>query len=348
MSHSRELRILGSSTDGRNPFVRLMAEAVTSFPGVGYVPYSLRDSLSGRVDIWHFNWPEAAYRSGSAVLCALRCLKLIGQITVARRRGTRIVWMVHNLEPHHIQFPRVERRFWHAFRKRVDGYVHLSTAGGAWFRQEFGETQGKHHLHVKHPAYPAPMEEADGRFSQRPAGLRLLMFGSIQPYKAFPAAISAFRSMPSRGELELVVAGRPVTALLRDEIVEAAADDPRVVLALERLSDGDLESALRSSDAVVVPYGRFLNSGSLMLALSRCRPVLAPATPVTRELAEDIGHDWVFLYEDQLNGAVLARFVDILGDRNTQPELPSLPAYRWESLGASLVGFYEEVCGRAE
>lgn len=334
------MNVIGSpGNTGRNPFVALMVKSICSVPSVDYRPYAFRRSLSGWPDIWHLNWPDAAYRSRSVIRSTLKCVKLIVQIDLARARGTRVLWMVHNLKPHLVNHHFIESVFWKAFIRRVDGFAHLSDAGGAWFRQVYETRDDQLHFHLRHPVYPMPTSEDHPSPAPDETPIRLLMFGSILPYKMYPEGIRSFRNADTEGS-ELLVVGKPVSEEIRARILESTSGDPRISLLLHPPSNDELEAHLRACSGVVVPATNFLNSGSLLMALSRHRPALVASTPVTRELRSDIGAEWVHLYEPELDESDLRRFIQAIS-RPRDPDLsPDLTKYQWADFGTALVEAY--------
>src|SRR4051794_17967898 len=66
-------------------------------------------------DILHLHWLEATLRTPgrwgrSGLVQRARAAHLALVLAVARARGVRIVWTVHNIQPHEDLFPRVYRR----------------------------------------------------------------------------------------------------------------------------------------------------------------------------------------------------------------------------------------------
>ena len=77
--------------------------------------------------------------------------------------------------------------------------------------------------------------------------------------------------------LRLIVAGRPRRPEAAAPIAAAAAADPRVSLRLDFVPDDQLQVLLNASDAVVLPFRDILTSGSMILAMSFGRAIVAPS-----------------------------------------------------------------------
>ena len=344
----KRIRVMGSRAYASNSFVDLMVRSLEGAGSIDYRGYSLRRSLSTWPDVWHINWPESTYRSESAFGCFLKSSKLLLQLGLVRILGTRIVWTVHNLTPHEIWHPRIEAWFWRGFRRRVDLYVHLSNGGGELFRDRFPAERSKQHVHLRHPAYPVPDSALMDRDAARAAsGVEqdatvFLVTGLLREYKNIPSAVRAFRETRDPG-CRLVIAGRASSDDLAREIVAAAGDDPRVSVRIAYMEERELSALIRAADLVVLPYGDFLNSGVLMLSLSLSRPVLAPITPVTRDIEADVGSRWVSTYSAGLTPDVLTQSAEWVRSRADGGDGPDLSGYEWELFAEGLTTAYNQV-----
>jgi beta-1,4-mannosyltransferase len=96
-----------------------------------------------------------------------------------------------------------------------------------------------------------------------------------------------------------------------------------------------------------LPYRSVLNSGAMLFALSRNRPVLAPNIGSLPELRETVGPDWVYLYEGEFNQSVLNDFIAWMR-KTKRGDMAPLDYYSWSRIGQELGKFIEslrsEVC----
>ena len=342
----RLLRVVGSSGDGSNPFTRHLLESLHDTGEVEFRPYSKRVVGSDWPDIWHLNWPDAAYRATSVPVTAAKAAKLLAQIRWARLRGTRLVWTVHNLEPHEVRFPRIEAWFWRRFRESVDLFVHLSEAGRSCFLKQFPETEyASSHIALFHPAYPVPSEaftergEARRRQGMKEEAPMLVIVGRLAPYKGIPTAIEDF-AQAGIDTAHLTVAGQPTDHRIEQQLKEASRQCLSVELRLRYLNPDELYEIVRAADIVLLPYRTFLNSGALLLALSLGRPVLVPATAVTKELQIIVGAKWVHTYTGRLTRQDLEDALEVETGVRDVSELPDLTSLSWERFATKLVAAY--------
>jgi hypothetical protein len=96
---------------------------------------------------------------------------------------------------------------------------------------------------------------------------------------------------------------------------------------------------LGAADLVVLPFHSILNSGSVLLALSHNRPVLAPRIGALPEIQAQVGAHWLRLYEGEISPAVLAAAVAEPAPH--EDERPDLTAFDWQPIAERTVEFYK-------
>ncbi|MFB6247298.1 MAG: glycosyltransferase family 4 protein [Salinibacter sp.] len=329
-----------------NPYTGLLYDAVEAL-GVSVEDFSGRRALEGGYDLWHLHWPDdfLSYAAPwTATVYVAAELLLMAQ---ARARGTRIVWTIHDLGPHESPHPWLERLFWPLFLPMIDGYITLSEHARTAAQRRFPALRAVPGRVVPHghyrPAYPDPPPKTHARqeWDLPPDDPVLVYVGRIRPYKNVERLVASFRQLES-DRARLVVAGNPSTEALAERIRAAAGADPRVQRALRFLPEAEMASVLAAADLVVLPYEDILHSGTALLALSFDRPVLVPAEGAMSELQEQVGAEWVYIFDgalrpDTLRKALHAAKSDRRADRAPLDDLS------WPPLAEDTVALYEEV-----
>ena len=290
---------------------------------------SLRRLLLAPPDVVHVHWPELTFLSGRRWWrTAWRTGSFLLALGLARaRRGTRLVWTVHNITPHESGGPQ-HRWFWRVFSANVDGVLALTEAAVAGARTAHPALEGAHAAVTPHGDYRSEVDRGMTRRAARalvdlPAGARVVLFvGQVRPYKRVPDLLRTFARLEAP-DARLVVAGQLRPGPDADEVRGLAARDPRVVLDLGFLPAERLSAWLRAADLVVLPYSAVLNSGAALLALSADRPVLVPALGALPELQAAVGEEWVRTYSDDLDARVLQDGLAwaVEGRRSEEPDL---------------------------
>ncbi len=300
---------------GQNRFQRILLDAL-EVEGVGVVGFS--DSRGIRLeglDVLIVHWPERIFQEAGNAAEALRLMTGFLRKLQARPPSVKVVWVVHNLHPH---FVRGFKRFswpWYAARlaRAVDGILTLSKGTVDTVQAGLPGMAGKPFGYFWHPFYPEEEISPDLRAVERAAlgwsdaGTVYGFCGQVRPGKGVEDLVAAFRRLPDP-TVRLLVAGLPLYEHgLADALARLAADDPRIRLCLQDLTQEEFRANLGVCDIVVAPFRRYLHSGSLIHALSCHRPVLTPATPFSSSLADHLtSPDWVQTYEGPLTPAVLA------------------------------------------
>jgi glycosyltransferase involved in cell wall biosynthesis len=332
-----------------NPYTRLLYDAVSAL-GVGVVNFTPRRLLRGRYDIWHLHWPERFLNDPRPLRAWPRAAMLLALVRLARRRGTRIVWTVHNLGAHEARYPAVERRFWRAFTRMLDGWVALTAGGAEAARRRFpalasvpGFVTPLGHLRE---AYPDGMSRTEARAELGiPAEATVLAsIGYIRPYKNIPELVRAFRALPRPGA-QLLIAGEVASPGAGDAVAVAAGNDPRILFRPGFAAPAEVQRYLRAADLVVLAFREILNSASAMLALSFDRPVLAPRLGAITELAEVVGDEWLRTYDPPLTVETLEAAIEWAAAR-PRTRCARLDRFDWSEIARQTVAAYAAVIGR--
>lgn len=333
----------------RNPYTSTLYRHLEPL-GVSVRDLTVRSALARRPDLLHVHWPERAFASPRWHRAALLTGAVLALLALCRRRGTRVVWTVHNLEGHDRRHPRLAAALWRAFLRSVDGLIALTQTGLDQLLERHPSLADRNRFVIPHGHFRGAYGDRVGRETARGilglsgGGPVLLCFGQIRPYKNVPSLIRAFRDLDDP-QAVLLVAGRPASPEDRRGVVEAAACDPRVRLALELIAEDDVQLYLRSADLVVLPYSRILHSGAAMLALSFDRPVLLPRLGAMEELARTVGERWVATYDGPLTAAVLGEAA-AWARRGPRAERAPLEAFAWPAIAQATLDAYRSVLAR--
>ncbi len=300
--------------DSRNPYTRNLYRHLQRLEGVNVDEFSLGSLLFNHYDVWHRHWPERSLNQRNFVLVFIKLMAALLCTIIAKLKGTKIIWTVHNLHSHEQYYPRLETQFWRFFIGSLDGYLCLSQRSQQLAIQRFPGLNQLPGEVVYHPHYRENyVNQGDPIQARYRLGIGrdktvLLLLGQLRAYKNIPAFIELFRQNPDP-QLVLCIAGKPAHDDLADEIRTAAQGDSRIKLYLDYVPDEQVEHFMNAADLVVAPYREILNSGAVLLALSFNRPFLSPAMGSVREMANVVGDAWAFTYTAPLDSDTLARAI---------------------------------------
>ena len=329
-----------------NPYTHLLYQSVEAL-GARVHEFTPRHALRGDYDLWHVHWPDDFLSASSLPRAVGYVAAELALMALARQRGARLVWTIHDLGPHESPHPWLERLFWPLFLPMVDGYITLSEHAREAALRRFPRLADVPGAVVPHghyrPAYPDPVPQSDAR---RRLGLPddapvVAYVGRIRPYKNVEHLIHTFRGVENDAA-RLLVTGNPVSAELKTQIERAAAESERVRLDLRFVPDEEMPTVLGAADLVVLPYDDIMHSGSALLALSFDRPVLVPEAGAMRELQADVGPDWVYTYDGSLTASTLEASLQAARTASRAPRAP-LEHRAWDPLARQTVALYKQV-----
>jgi beta-1,4-mannosyltransferase len=291
-------------------------------------------AVRGRYDVLHLHWPDALLKNVSGRRQGLRLVALsVLLLWVRRVRHVPIVWTVHNIAPHNGARGWATKWLRLLLTHCVDHQVHLNRLTSSELRRTSPGLARHSYSVIPHGTYDDELHSRDSTALRAAMKLTqdeivISFLGTISPYKGAHHLARVFSSWTDE-KVRLVVAGACAVDTLREELLLRAAADPRIHLDLTWLTTPQLASYLDLSNVVVFPYTRVLNSGSVMLALSAGRPVIAPRLGSLSEIEEAVGPEWVRLYDGELDRDTLSRCVSVPPPAGS----PDLSPFSWPAIG---------------
>lgn len=291
--------------------------------------------------ISHLVWPQNG---------GLRWLKrccLVLDVWLLRARGTRVVWTVHNLVSHESVNPQAElaARRWLA---RCSSHLVVHSKSAMRELEQAWRFKLSHKTSViPHGNYDGcyPLGAGDSADLRQRLGLPqdvlcILFFGAVRRYKGVLVLTQAL-SQVTRQDVRLVIAGKPNEARLKQELQAAAAQDPRIVLALDFIPDEAVAAYFSLAHAVVVPFERTLTSGSVVLAMTLGKATLLSSEAKVFDLADE-GTSWFFDSPDSLAQYIDEMTTDELQARGRAARVVA-DTLTWEGIAAALARVYGRV-----
>lgn len=294
--------------------------------------FSMRDALLARYDVLHLHWPEFMLRhpSGSRAGAVAKQVAVALLLLRLKLTGTPVVRTLHNLAPH-------EDRGWseRLLLRWIDGmtrrWIRINATTPP--RPPFTDTI----LHGHYRDWFAEMPQ------QASVPGRLLHFGLIRPYKGVETLLEAMAAQDD-ARISLRIVGNPATSEMRTLVEQACGRDPRISALLAYVEEPVLADEVSRSELVVLPYRQMHNSGTLLLALSLARPVLAPWSESNAAIAREVGPGWVFLYQGEFDAALMQRTLDEVR-ATPRAEAPDLSQRDWPHIGRLHYRTYLEALG---
>ncbi len=299
-----------------------------------------RTCLRDQPGILHFDWIDRYHvgRSRWVTLAKIAAFFLDVQI-VRRIFRCPIVWTLHNLRAHEPSpaarwTPRIQRYF-----ARNASLIRVFSPGAvaracATLRVERSKIrvvpEGDFSKYYPNTVTSA---EARTRLGLAADDFVLLWLGSIRPYKGLHELIAAFRET-ARPHWRLVIAGKPFIPSYAAEIAALGQSDSRIRLHPHFIPENELQVFYNAADVVVLPFTEVENSGSVCMAMSFRKAVVAPDLGV---IGERLHRQKELVYASGGLVAALAKLASLPAARLTaigEANFAEITSYKWENLAA--------------
>ena len=339
----RKVRVLAFPKDGDNAYLRNFSGTLEA-AGAQVDEFNFWRAYFGSYDVLHIHWPDTHLRTPSWWRAIAKHARLGLLCVLLRMRGTKVVWMMHNLKPHEKDHPISSWLFPRWFPQACTHIMALTASGLTAARQIYPALRSKPAAIVPHGHYREAYPSAPSRDACRDVlgisrdKFTFLFFGNIRRYKNVPLLIETFRRIPDR-DVQLVIAGLPVLGMQAEDLKAMAGGDERIHLHLTFIPDDKVAVFVSAADLVVLPFDSILNSGSVLLALSFNRPILAPRLGALPDIEAEVGSRWLQLYDGQLQPEQLLQ-AKARGGAPTEAEQVDLSAFDWDAIGRTAVAFY--------
>lgn len=305
----------------------------------------------GVPDVVHLHWAHSLFDARYRPVMFLLGCRLFLELAVARLLGVDVVWTVHN-RFHHERRTLGPERLFRAMLCRVSDAVLVHGEGArdavveAYRLPDHVASRVEvvpHGNYVDVYRNDVSRSEARERLDIDTDATVFLNVGNIRPYKNVPGLVETFEELPGSDRRLLVVGQPPTDDSRRERLGRLCTRDDRVRTVFEYVPESELQVYLNAADAVVLPFEDVLTSGSVVLALSFGRPVVAPRLGC---IPDTVGGCDDLLYDPSAPEA-LARTLDrtrevdldVLGTRS----LARAEQLDWETIGRETASVYEEV-----
>ena len=315
---------------------------------IGNPPLSILRILVNRdgLDVVHVHWPHGLYYENY-----WRFPYVLLVLLLYRLRKNNIVWTVHELDFYETRRPVFDRVMKWFLTKVCRGLIVHSRSSGIEFERRYRFHRDFHLAY--HPSYYG--HYANG-ISRTVARSRLgigqertvfLYFGYIKPYKGVEGLIEDFRAIRDDNSVLLVV-GKPLDESVKRSTKKLAEGDGRIRAILEYVPDEDIQLYFNAADIVVFPFRRTHTSGSIMLALSFGKPVIAPALS---SIPEYVDERMAVLFDpDDPRGLQIAMETAMAANLGGMGEaaLARAKELNWDAFASTHADVYAEIAGREQ
>lgn len=333
-----------------NPYQILLREELVKrgVRVIGNPPLNLLRILINRdgLDVVHVHWPHGLYYENY-----WRFPYILLVLFLYRLLKNNIVWTVHELDFYETKRPAFDLVMKWVLTKVCRALIVHSKSSRVEFEKRY-EFQRSFCL-AYHPSYFGYYTNSIGRAEARKRlGIDaernvFLSFGYVKPYKGVEGLIEDFKAVGDDDSMLLIV-GKPLHAEIGMAIESLVAGDWRIRAILQYVPDEDIQIYFNAADIVVFPFRRTHTSGSIMLALSFGKPVIAPALS---SIPEYVDERMAVLFDpDDPRGLQVAMETAMAGDLGGMGEaaLARAKELNWDAFASTHADVYAEIAGREQ
>lgn len=206
----------------------------------------------------------------------------ISFLLIAKLTRKRIIWTMHNKEPHDTSQIRYKRFLLFFIVYICDNIIVHSKESESFLPSTKKRIRTKVY-YVPHPNYidvyedNKQLNDYQSKITNTNTTLNLLFIGAIKPYKNIELLIDVI-SQFKPGEVFLTLAGYTDSEEYRKKIRTLCQEKSNINFHDHFIEDNEICRFIKSSDLVILPYDTrsSLNSGTALLAFSLKRTVICP------------------------------------------------------------------------
>lgn len=291
-----------------NPYQSLLSNALQAegakvrFP-LGYrriFPlFREKKSAKPAINVLHLHWIDQYIKGEIWITKLIYGIKFLVDVLLVQLSGCRVVWTIHNTVSHDAKFPRLERWVQQRLIQLVHRVIVHSQAAleevSSVYRFNLSKATVVPHGHYRSVYKPAiNPTQARNLLGLPERGRVYLNLGMIKPYKGIESLLHTWqRDLEHESDRTLLIVGKATDEKYGQTLLEQANTMPNVILRHGFVDDDQLHLYFSAADVVLLPFSKILTSGSLILAMSYGKPVIAPKIG---SISETLGQASALLY----------------------------------------------------
>ena len=279
---------------------------ILSLSVFGHYKFVMKSITSKNV-ILHYHWLEFQdIKSLLGMPWKLVCIMLF------KLFGGKIVWTVHNLEPHDRKFLNLHLRI-HRWMAGISDKIHIHAESTAnLIKDKFNADVNKFCL-LPHPSFPAQridrqesINYLNSSFGWQLASSRpiALIWGNISLYKNIEHLLNLITEQNL--DVQVIIAGpiKKGQETLTERITLKCDEETDFYCNPSFIEEKDIPFFFGATDFCLFNFSQILTSGSVEMALSYNKDIIAPRTGSLTELSNSAN---AFLFSNEKELSTLIR-----------------------------------------
>lgn len=286
----------------------------------------LKTAILQKPNYIHFDWETSYYYRRSLWMTILNIPSFILQIYIVKYVfNCKLVWTPHNLIPHDSKYIKIHRFCRRFFGRNMQWIRLFSEMSLPAAMEELKCNNSKFKVipegsYVGYYTNTVSRSEARKFLNISEDKTILLYMGFIKPYKGIDNLLECFKKSFKENAI-LIIAGKVMNSDYFETIKKLINEN--IIIIDHFLENDELQYYFNAADVVTLPFKKIENSGSVILAMSFKKAVIAPSMGV---LKERLHNQQELLYTDSLNQSF-----DILKNKSSK-ELEKIGEMNYEEL----------------
>ncbi|MEQ9552983.1 MAG: glycosyltransferase family 4 protein [Coleofasciculus sp. G3-WIS-01] len=284
-----------------NPYQTLLAQSLESNGVQVHFPWGYRrvfpifravKTSPQPFDVLHLHWLSPYTKGDQWLVKFVYSVKFLIDVLITRWICVRVVWTVHNRISHDSKFPGLDlwtRRILAQLVDRIILHNHSTLEAIAQdYRFDIAKAIVIPHGHYRSIYKPAIDEQsARSQLGLLPTGRLYLHQGQLRPYKGIEQLLKIWGENQDTfyGDT-LLIAGKPLDAVYEQKLRQLVSDIHMVRIHAEFVEGEKIHLFFSAATVVLLPFEKILTSGSLVVAMSYGKPIIAPKLGGIQETLE--------------------------------------------------------------
>jgi beta-1,4-mannosyltransferase len=269
--------------------------------GIPAMPFRLLNYRLKGFNVFHLHWfygflipikkPLNYYLSSLYIYAFILFLKLL---------RFKIIWTVHNIEPHSREFLNDKSiyKFVASFSDKLICHSE-STINDL---QDIGINTNKVEVipignYISIYENVINRNEARMKLNLNNEDTVLCFFGRVMKYKGIEELLPIFKNLNNKN-IKLIIAGKCDDQELKNTI-ESYKNLNNLILDLRFISDNEIQMFMNASDLIILPFKKITTSSTVIMAFGFSKSVIAPRIGAIKDFPDEIG----FFYNNKdVNG----------------------------------------------
>lgn len=266
-----------------NKYIVIMQNCIQK---MGHTIVPLKESKVKDCKIIILNWYEnSPYPRGSyknLLMLIKRCIRILYFHMLKKK----VVFVMHNKQSHE---QRVVSKWLQKFLVNHSDVIQIHSRPSLKY---LPEKNVKKAFYIPHPNYIGeyPMIQKNYSREELKIGAEKLVYlfvGAVKPYKNIEMIIEAAKKFDKN--VHFIIAGKPSDDSYKEQLLQQIGNCDNITTIFKFIPDEDLVALINTCDTLVLPYdiSSSLNSGTVFLAFSNKKTVIAPLIASLEDIGEN-------------------------------------------------------------